>query len=68
MLYSRMTAALWAYVLFLIALVMVTATGWVYNLVWLLKGTESTEVEFWISVIGAFIAPIGVIAGWVHIL
>jgi hypothetical protein len=38
--------------------------GAVSNIVWLFKAAE-TSPEFWLALVGVFVAPIGIIHGWI---
>lgn len=40
--------------------------GWIINVIWLFKAGE-TDAEFWVALVGAFVAPLGAIHGWITI-
>jgi len=42
----------------------VALIGWFSNLYWLFT-TEVVGNEFWLALAGAFVAPVGVIHGWI---
>lgn len=42
--------------------------GWFANIHWLFTAVVETNAQFWLSLAGLFIVPVGVINGWVHMI
>lgn len=58
-------ASMWA---FLLSLALLTPIGWVANVVWLIHQEGEATTQFWISLAGTLMVPLGVIHGWIVLL
>ena len=47
-------------------MIILSIYGWFLNIFWLIGETGEKTGEFWVSIIGAFMVPLGGLMGYLH--